>query len=86
MARRPIKEIKNSKQRKLATNFRDNFIAKRKSLGLRQLDVAAKCNLSVKYIADIEQGQSGNPTLETICEAARGLSLTDPLALLKSSH
>lgn len=85
MARTPINEVKSSKQRRLASNFKNNFNALRKNLGLRQIDVAGKCNLSVKYIADIEQGKSGNPTLETICEAANGLELKDPLQLLKSS-
>ena len=83
MARTPIKQIRNPKQRKLATNFRDKFIAERNRLQLRQVDIAEKCNLSTKYIADIEQGNAGNPTLETICEVATGLGLKDPLNLLK---
>ena len=83
--RRPIKEIKNPKQRKLATNFKNNLTAMRNNLGLRQSDIADKCNLSLKYVADIEQGNSGNPTIETICEIARGLGLKDPLELLKGN-
>ncbi len=57
----------------------------RKTLGQRQSDIASKCNLSLKYIADIEQGNSGNPTLETICEIAKALGLKDPLKLLRDS-
>lgn len=83
MARTPIDEVKNSKQRKLASSLKKNFASLRKELGLRQVDIADKCGLSVKYIADIEQGKSGNPTLETICELAKGLGLKDPLDLLK---
>jgi transcriptional regulator with XRE-family HTH domain len=82
MARTSIKDVKNAKQRKLASNFRANVIAKRKQLGLRQSDLAEKCGLSVKYIADIEQGQSGNPTLETVCAVAKGLGIKEPLDLL----
>ena len=83
--RTPIKEVKNAKQRKLASNFKNNLVSMRKTLGLRQSDIANKCNLSLKYIADIEQSKSGNPTLETICEIAKGLSLKDPLELLKDN-
>ena len=82
MARTPIQEVKNAKQRKLAENFRVNFSSVRKELGLRQVDVAGRCSLSVKYIADIEQGKSGNPTLETICEAAKALGIKNPIQLL----
>ena len=83
MARRPLKEIGNLKQRKLATNFKNNLVSIRNKLRLRQIDVAQKCALSLKYIADIEQGNSGNPTLETICEIAKGLGIKDPLELLQ---
>ncbi len=85
MARRSIKEITNLKQRKLATNFKNNLVLIRQRLNLRQIDIAQKCTLSLKYIADIEQGNSGNPTLETICEVAKGLGVKDPLELLRSS-
>ncbi len=84
--RRPIKEITNPKQRKLATNFKNNLVSIRKKLNLRQTDVADKCSLSLKYIADIEQGNSGNPTLESICEIAKALALKDPLELLKEKR
>ncbi|MEC7276312.1 MAG: helix-turn-helix transcriptional regulator [Bdellovibrionota bacterium] len=83
MARTAIKEVRNVKQKKLAANFRNNVVATRKKMNLRQIDVAENCSLSVKYIADIEQGKSGNPTLETICEVAKGLGVKDPLTLLK---
>jgi transcriptional regulator with XRE-family HTH domain len=82
MARTPINEVRNTKQRKFASNFKNNVARIRKEQGLRQLDLAAKCNLSLKYIADIEQGKSGNPTLETICEIAKSLGVKDPLDLL----
>ena len=83
MARTALQEVRNIHQRKLATNFRDNLVAMRKELDLRQVDLAERCNLSMKYLADIEQGKSGNPTLETICEVAKGLGLKDPLLLLQ---
>ena len=83
MERRPLKEIVNPKQRKLATNLKNNLVSIRQKLNLRQIDVAQKCALSLKYVADIEQGNSGNPTLETICEIAKALGVQDPLKLLK---
>ena len=83
--RTPIQEVRNPTQKKLAFNFKNNLFSMRKKLGLRQSDVASMCNLSLKYIADIEQGKSGNPTLETICEVAKGLAIKDPLQLLRNS-
>ena len=78
-----IDEINDSIWRKLASNFSKNITILREKKGWTQVDLADASNLNVSTIADIEQGATSNPRLETIAALMRGLSPSDPLALLK---
>lgn len=83
MSRKKIDEIKDPIWRQLALSFSKNVILLRQKKGWTQSDLARECNLNVSTIADIEQGATSNPRLETIAALMTGLCPSEPLALLK---
>lgn len=83
MSRRKIDEIKDPIWRQLALSFSKNVISLRQKKGWTQADLANECKLNVSTIADIEQGATSNPRLETIAVLMSKLCPSDPLALLK---
>lgn len=85
MSRKKIDEIKDPIWRQLALNFSKNVILLRQKKGWTQTDLARECSLNVSTIADIEQGATANPRLETIAALMNGLCPSEPLALLKKA-
>ena len=83
MSRRKIDEIEDPIWRQLALSFSKNVTLLRQKKGWTQADLAKECSLNVSTIADVEQGATSNPRLETIAALMRGLSPSDPLILLK---
>ncbi len=83
MSRRKIDEIKDPTWRQLALSFSKNVISLRQKKGWTQADLAKECKLNVSTIADIEQGVTSNPRLETIAVLMGKLCPTEPLAILK---
>lgn len=83
MSRKKIDEIKDPIWRQLAHNFSKNVLTLRLKKGWTQTDLAKECSLNVSTIADIEQGATANPRLETMAALANKLCPLEPLALLK---
>ncbi|NRA63415.1 MAG: helix-turn-helix domain-containing protein [Pseudobacteriovorax sp.] len=64
-------------------NFRKNVKRLRAEKKLSQQKLAELSKLSISTITSIEQGSITNLTLQTVSAIGQGLSVKDPLKLLK---